>query len=133
MKLVKQDNRIFCTFTSEEDLGFLVETLKQNYDVMCRQIFILDSLDSDEVIVTYNLDIPNLLSFPENTVLVHRHKDTNTLYTINALNVLIKTLNGGILDKGYILDWDNCRNSLLLTRDRILCKINTRLRNIVRF
>ena len=27
---------------------------------------------------------------PENTILVHRKKETNTLYTINALNELIK-------------------------------------------
>jgi hypothetical protein len=36
-----------------------------------------------------------------NTILVHRKKETNTLYTINALNELIKKLNGGVVDIAY--------------------------------
>jgi hypothetical protein len=30
----------------------------------------------------------NVSEIPENTILVHRKKETNTLYTINALNEL---------------------------------------------
>ena len=43
--------------------------------------------------LTYNIDSPtDILQLP-NTILVHRKKQTNTLYTINALNEVIKYLN----------------------------------------
>ena len=37
------------------------------------------------------------------------------MYTINALNSLIKSLNGGVEDRNYKVDWENYRNSLILT------------------
>ncbi|NBU48419.1 MAG: hypothetical protein EBS34_13470 [Flavobacteriales bacterium] len=49
--------------------------------------------------------------------MVHRKRETNTLYTINALNRLIQKLNGGILDKNYQLNWEDYKNGVLLTSD----------------
>lgn len=129
MKAVR-DNRILCTFTTEKDLGVTVETLKNKYTIIYSKIFVLDLVNSEEILVTYNIDIPTAEKFLSNTVLVHRKKETNTLYTINALNVLIKSLNGN-LDSNYPLDWNSYRNSLLLTRDHIFYRLETRLRNIV--
>jgi hypothetical protein len=45
--------------------------------------------------LTYNVDLGNTKGefAIGNTILVHRKKQTNTLYTINALNELIKSLN----------------------------------------
>ena len=37
------------------------------------------------------------------------------MYTINALNRLIIDSNGGILDKSYKIEWDEYRNSVILT------------------
>ena len=48
--------------------------------------------------------------------MVHRKKDTNTLYTINALNELIITLNNGILDKKYSIEWERYRDTLMLKK-----------------
>ena len=50
-------------------------------------------------------------------ILIHRKKDTNTLYTVNALNEIIKAVNNGILDKTFIISWENYKNSLLLTNN----------------
>lgn len=47
--------------------------------------------------------------------MVHRKKETNTMYTINALNRLIKKLNNGVVDKSYSVDWEKHRNSIILT------------------
>jgi hypothetical protein len=47
--------------------------------------------------------------------MAHRKKETNTLYTINALNRLIIKLNKGYLDKSYEIDWNEYRNSMILT------------------
>ena len=46
------------------------------------------------------------------TISLHRKKNTNTLYTINALNDLIRELNAGKLDKTYPIKWENYKNSL---------------------
>jgi hypothetical protein len=48
--------------------------------------------------------------------MVHRKKETNTIYTINALNELIMNLNNGVLDKHYPIEWDNYKNSMLLKK-----------------
>ncbi len=37
------------------------------------------------------------------------------MYTINALNNLIEDLNDGVLDKSYQIDWQDYRNSIILT------------------
>ena len=49
----------------------------------------------------------------DNTILLHRKKDSNTLYTINALNDLIKSLNGGIIDTSFKVDWQDYKNCIL--------------------
>ena len=67
----------------------------------------------------------------QDTISLHRKKHTNTLYTINALNDLIRELNGGKLDKSFSVDWENYRNSLLLTSDSGLNKIPTKIHMII--
>lgn len=37
------------------------------------------------------------------------------MYTINALNRLITSLNGGVEDRSYQVNWDDYRNALILT------------------
>jgi hypothetical protein len=68
-----------------------------------------------------------------NTILLHRKKESNTLYTINALNTLIKDLNGGILDKSYMVNWNDYKNSILLTDGPNLRKLDTAIHKIIDF
>tara|TARA_R110000744_G_scaffold361418_1_gene469176 strand:+ start:10266 stop:10469 length:204 start_codon:yes stop_codon:yes gene_type:complete len=49
------------------------------------------------------------------TITINRKKDTETLYSINALNALIREQNDGVLDKAYRVDWAQFKNRLLLT------------------
>jgi predicted amidohydrolase len=49
--------------------------------------------------------------------MIHRKKETNTLYTVNALNTVIRFENNGVLDKRYQIDWNRYRNSLILSDD----------------
>ena len=125
-----KDNRILCTFTNEDDLGVTVETIKHRYLIPQKRIFVLEAKDNG-LLVTYNTNISNIKEFPKDTILVHRRRESNTLYTVNALNILIRTLNGGELDKNYVIDWDRFGSTLLLTRDGILYVLHTKLRNIV--
>ncbi len=66
-----------------------------------------------------------------NTILLHRKKESNTLYTINALNTLIKQLNGGVLDTSFPINWQDYKNSVLLTQGDDLKKMNTTIHKIV--
>ena len=98
---------------------------------MYNKIFVLYSKSNQEYICTYNVDFGNVANFLDNTILVHRKKESNTLYTINALNTLIKELNGGIPDPKYRVNWTDYRNCILLTRGPELKRINTRLHKII--
>jgi hypothetical protein len=76
----------------------------------------------------------NATSAPmQHTILLHRKKESNTLYTINALNTLIKSLNNGMLDNKFIIEWNNYRNSILLTNGPDIRKLDTVIFKIVNF
>ena len=81
--------------------------------------------------ITYNVDQGNVRNIPLNTILVHRKKETNTLYTINALNELIKKLNGGVVDTKFPINWQHYRNCVLLTQHGDLKQLNTKIHDII--
>ena len=125
-------NKLFCTFTTQSELENTIELINKRYLVIYNKIFILESPQSEELICTYNIDTGNISSMPmPNTILAHRKKDTNTLYTINALNILIKSLNNGVLDTRYVVDWNNYRNCILLNNGVELRKLDTTINNII--
>jgi hypothetical protein len=125
------NNKLYCTFLQNEEVDEVVDRILEEHDILFNKIFVLASLDDDKVMLTYNIDGPVYNLQLENTILVHRKKQTNTLYTINALNEVIKYLNGGILDTTYQVDWSKFRNSLLLTRPGGFKKVRTRLKTII--
>jgi len=124
-------NKLFCTFATEDTLEDVLEEIKSRYKIIYNKIFVLYSKSQDEYICTYNVDFGNVSNFIENTILVHRKKESNTLYTINALNTLIKELNGGQLDTSYRVNWADYRNCVLLTKGPDLKRINTKLFRII--
>jgi hypothetical protein len=71
------------------------------------------------------------LCIPANTILVHRKKESNTLYTINALNDLIKKLNGGAVDPTFRIEWQHYRNCILLTQHGEVKQLNTKIYKII--
>ena len=125
------NNKLFCTFTSGEELDELVSELFAVYTIMYNKMFVLFVKSTNEYVVTYNVDQGNVNSIPENTILVHRKKETNTLYTINALNELIKKLNDGVVDMAYRVNWPHYRNSILLTQHNELKQLNTKVFKII--
>lgn len=128
---VDMSNKLFCTFCAREDLDDLLERITSNYIVLYEKIFVLECEEQSEFICTYNVDFNNVGEFLDNTILVHRKKQTNTLYTINALNELIKQLNNGYLDKRFMVNWNRYKNSVLLTKDYELQILRTKLYSII--
>lgn len=126
------NNKLFCTFTVLEELDELVKNLSSKYSIMYNKIFVLQVTSNDEYVITYNVDQGNVTSIPENTILVHRKKETNTLYTINALNELIKKLNGGgVVDTKFPINWQHYKNCILLTQHNELKQLNTKIHKII--
>ena len=127
------NNRLYCTFTTNENVEEITERVKSSYVILFNKIFVLESLDGQKVMLTYNVDMGNSSTsgIIDNTILVHRKKQTNTLYTINALNELIKSLNSGVLDKKFPIEWNNYKNCILLIQTEGFNKIDTKIREII--
>jgi len=125
------NNRLLCTFVDSNGLDNLITDISKNYDIMYRKIFVLYIKSNDEFAITYNIEQGNVNSIPANTILVHRKKESNTLYTINALNDLIKKLNNGEIDPTYKIEWQNYRNCILLTQQGEIKQLNTKIYKIV--
>jgi|TARA_R110000744_G_scaffold163587_2_gene280577 hypothetical protein len=125
------NNKLFCTFTNLDNLDSLIEEITSKYVIIYNKMFVLAITGKDEYVVTYNVDQGNVHTIPENTILVHRKKESNTLYTINALNELIKKLNGGVVDTKFKVDWQHYRNCVLLTQHNELSQLNTKIHKII--
>jgi len=125
-------NKLFCTFSSKENLDETLREINKEYTILYKKIFVLASPESEEFLCTYNIEIEGgQTKILPNTILLHRKKDSNTLYTINALNTLIKQLNGGVLDTSFPINWQDYKNSVLLTQGDDLKKLNTTIHKIV--
>ena len=127
--------QLLCTFAETDSLQDILQKVRENYKIVYNYIYILQNKTSlEELYITYNIDVdfrpPVQL---ENTILVHRKKQSNTLYTINALNQLIKEENGGVLDTNFSLDWDKFKNSIILTGATGIRKIPTRIFQMIEF
>lgn len=132
-KLISDDKKksmLLCTFIKAHQMHDKMNNIFKIFEVENDKIFSFTILStSDECILTYNAYV-NTMDYKEqisNTINVHRKKHTNTLYTINALNEIIKKINNNILDRNMKIDWELYKNSLLLIRDDELCVLKTKL------
>lgn len=110
--------QLLCTFTDIQNYNDITKQITSFYDILFGKVYALQNKDNlDEIYLTYNINsaLLNKSNFFNNTISVHRKKDSNTIYTINSLNMLIKHLNNGILDLKYQVNWDNYVNCILLT------------------
>jgi len=125
-------NKLFCTFSSKEDLDTTLATIQGQYKILFNKIFILYIKSTEEYVFTYNVDSVNMTNaLLDNTILLHRKKESNTLYTINALNDLIKSLNGGVLNNTFPIDWKEYQNCILLTHSGDLKRLDTKIYKII--
>ena len=125
-------NKLFCTFTTQENLPLVLDDVKHKYQILFNKIFVLHVPSTEEYVCTYNVDSFNVTNdILPGTILLHRKKESNTLYTINSLNLLIKSLNEGILDTSYRVNWPDYRNTVLLTQGDDLKKLSTKIFKIV--
>ena len=125
--------QLLCTFTRQSRLNETLNVIIECNDILYDKVYIFQNLeDTTQLICTYNVEfIDNFEENIENTISLHRKKQSNTLYTINALNEVIRAKNKGILDKRFNVDWSEYQNTLLLTNETGLNIIPTKIHQIV--
>ena len=126
--------QLLCTFPQKDKLDDILELIILCNDILYNKIYVFQNIkESHQLICTYNVEY-DAENHPEdipNTISLHRKKQSNTLYTINALNEVIRSLNNGVLDKRFPIPWEQYQNSLLLTNENGLNKIPTKIHSIV--
>lgn len=113
----------FITGADEDKVLKEVNFIVNNMELTNSYIFLLrNQEDPDKKIITYNARINKGTSFHPHlyTMRVHRKKQTNTLYTINALNAAIAEQHDGKTGRDLKLNWGAYENSLLLTSGKKL-------------
>ena len=103
--------QLLCTFTNSKTLSKTVDKIIQAYDILYNKLFVLrNESDTRELMCTYNIDSSGDVAILPDTISLHRKKQTNTLYTIN---------------------WENYRNSILLTNDTGIRRIDTTVHEVI--
>ena len=126
------NTQLLCTYAVRKTLTKTVDTIIETYDVLYNKIFVLKNAnDNRELMCTYNIEKRPSTVILDNTISLHRKKLTNSLYTINALNELIRTVNNGVLDTTFQVEWDNYRNCILTTTEDGLKRIDTEVDEII--
>lgn len=138
----KRNVMLLCTFSNSKKFVYTrtISNIVESFDIK-GEIFVFTSkLNSDKVIMTYNVDNSKDYEFPKNTLQIHRNKATNTLYSLNALNKLIQ--DGAFKEskdpKEYKINWENYRNSLIImqkenkdSNNKVLSVIELELKDVV--
>jgi len=123
---------LLASFVRKDDLYDALDKISIGASINKENIFVfLNDDDLNEYVLTYNMnsEFANIkfTSIWENTISIHRKKQTNTLYSLNAMNELIKSKNGGELDKNYKVNWEDYRGKMLIIRGGKLKIIPVRL------
>ena len=124
-------SQLVCVFSVKENLDYTTNIIESTYLVLFKKIFILGIEDSNEFVCSFNIDKEMQRKQLPNAMLVHRKRETNTIYTINSLNALIKHQNNGVIDKSFKIDWANYSNGILLLSNNEIKFLRTYLYQII--
>lgn len=126
------NTQLLLTFTTEKYLTSSIDSICSIYEILDGRIFVLKNLNNpSELFLTYNILQKNYTTKPPRTILIHRKKETNTLYTINAVNQIILD-EVGVYDTEFEINWKLYENSLLLSNNGELRTNPTELMKIVK-
>ena len=130
----KRNFQLLCTFSVLDRYQSIIPEIKKNYFLPDKVLFVFENINNNtEIVLTYNVRLQEKQRKFPLTISIHRKKDTNSLFSINALNKIIMEENNGVLDKTFNIDWELYRNCLITTTDDGYKTINLNLKKIVRF
>lgn len=118
----REETILLCTIVPESKL-FLDKTLEKIKTYFKpQQIFILKTTSDEEkkYILTYNVPKSSNFKYKDlvkSTFQIHRKKEYNVLYTLNALN---KIIGGESKEKNQEIqvEWEKYKNSIILIRNK---------------
>jgi len=127
---------LLATFTNKKNYKKDIEVISENYNILGGKIFVLRDIDNPfKTILTYNIpSSENDIDFLKNTISLHRKKETNTLFTLNALNMLVAEQSGKEeIDPNYSIEWVGLDDCILLTdsKNQEIKIINTEIVKII--
>ncbi len=123
------NTQLLCLFTTKDEINIAQDFILKNYTLTNPNVFILENKSKpDEFFITFNVEKGSApIDSQWKTILVHRKKQSNTIYTINALNEVVKSKTGGMLDNSYMIDWEEFRNCIITTSNLGYKKIPTKV------
>ena len=112
---------LLASFVDKDQLYDAIDQISTTINISKDAIFVFINEDApQEYVLTYNMN-PEFANVKfatiwKNTISVHRKKQTNTLYSLNAMNEFIKSRNNGVLDKTFQIDWSKFQNSFMIIK-----------------
>ena len=119
---------LLMSFSNEGEYRTHLQVIREIYRPDSSLFVLQNSDNDDEIFITfnteYNFKTPGIIK-------IHKKRETNTLFSVDSVNELSIRTNGKI-DKEWIPNWEDYRNSLLLMRDGDLCIIPTKIKEIIK-
>lgn len=125
--------QLLCTFSNINDYKNVIEQIRKFYTVYNNPLFVFyNTKNVKELYITYNIVNNNVdfAKFP-GTISIHRKRQTNTLYTLNAMNQIIRDENNGVIDKSFEVNWELYKDSLIITTDNLIRVISIKIYDII--
>lgn len=107
--------QLLCTFTTVSKIPSCITAIHKTYGVDNISNMTCYQYDDGSLNAVCIYNTKNTTERMRDTITINRKKESETLYSINALNTLIRELNNGVLDKSFRVDWNNYNNKLLLS------------------
>ncbi len=118
---------LLASFIFRDRLEWFLNYLDKKFNISKTSVFLYDIEEPNKIMVTYKINIKEgdklnfKKEFPNATII---HKKGDAIYSINALNKLIDTINydsAGNLDyKTVKINWSDYQNKLLLIKNNNL-------------
>lgn len=132
---------LLATFIQKEELETTLQKIKEYFkDQEHLKIFQFKNIDDEtKLILTYTVTLDDSKIFEYSkaipgTINLHRKKETNTIYSINALNYIVE-LETGKKEKNsnYQIQWENYKNCVIISQKGVgFVKIRIELEKIIK-
>ena len=123
--------KLLCTFTFKKNINSVIDDIIFQFKGIQKLFVFSNKENTNDCYVTFNVDLSINDTFND-YIIIHRKKEYNTLYSVNALNLIIRNLNNGVLDTSYIIDWNLYRNMLLLSKQNEVSRIPLQLEEVIK-
>lgn len=111
--------KLLCSFVEKNNILNFLKDVDNTYSILNGEIEVYTLDINFEYLCVY--EIENIRrDLPRRSMIVHKKTHTNTFYTINAINAIIREMNNGVLDKSVQIPWENYADSLIITDGRNL-------------